>query len=156
YRPLDEYRRWMQEGVYFLGALPPPNLALELARSALLVHPSNSTEASCIAAIEAQAAGTPVVASAYGALPETVQDGRTGVVVPGRVETEEFNRRFADAVADLLLNPQRREELGRAARQRALSYYSWDAIAQEWLAKLAQLLQQKAAPFRQSKPLLSV
>lgn len=155
YRPLDEYRRWIQEGVFFLGALPPQNLALELARSALLLHPSNYTETSCIAAIEAQAAGTPVVASAYGALPETVRDGRTGVIVPGRVETEEFNRRFAEAVVDLLLDPQR-EELGRAARQRALSYYSWDAIAQEWLAKLARLLQEKAAPFRRGGLLLSV
>jgi glycosyltransferase involved in cell wall biosynthesis len=75
-----------QDGVTSIGGLSQPKLA-ELMRTAMVwAHPSYSTpsgtpfmETSCIGAMEAQAAGCYVVASAWGALNETVQ---TGALIP--------------------------------------------------------------------------
>lgn len=76
-----------QPGVRALGPLGRGELIELLTSSRVWAHPSWSTpagrpffETSCIGAMEAQAAGLCVVASAFGALPETV---RVGTLVPG-------------------------------------------------------------------------
>lgn len=68
------------QGVTQLGSLPQPGLALLMAESRAWAHPSMTPEGpfhetSCIGAMEAQAAGCAVVASGWGALPETVRVG---------------------------------------------------------------------------------
>jgi glycosyltransferase involved in cell wall biosynthesis len=83
-----------QPGVQPLGALSQPKLAVLMASSMVWAHPSWATphnapffETSCIGAVEAQAGGAVVVASDWGALPETVQVGR---LVPGPGGTREW------------------------------------------------------------------
>jgi glycosyltransferase involved in cell wall biosynthesis len=71
-----------------------------------------------IALIEAMAAGCVCVASNTGPIPEVVQDGNDGVLVPpGDVE------RIARVVCSLLGDPIRRAELGSAAKQTAFSRF---------------------------------
>jgi glycosyltransferase involved in cell wall biosynthesis len=60
---------------------------------------------------EAMAVGTPVVASRVAGIPELLQDGRCGVLVPARSPA-----RLAEAVGDLLKDEPRRRQLARAAR----------------------------------------
>lgn len=58
-----------------------------LAQARCLVVPSKAAETSSLAAMEALAAGTPVVGYRVGALPEIVEDGRTGLLVePGDID----------------------------------------------------------------------
>jgi glycosyltransferase involved in cell wall biosynthesis len=67
-----------------------------------------------LAALEAMAAGRAVVATTVGALPEVVQPGRTGILVP-----PEDPSALADALVELATNPSMREELGRRGEERA-------------------------------------
>lgn len=132
YRNLERYRRKRREGVIIRGGLPQHLLARELAQSAVFVYPTDFPETSCIAALEAQAAGTPVVTSKRYALQETVLDGRTGILIEGKVGSEGYIRAFVEAVVRLLRDPSLRERMGRQARERVLERYGWDRIAREW------------------------
>jgi glycosyltransferase involved in cell wall biosynthesis len=82
---LGELRRRYGSTARFLGRVPDAELAELYARAAALVLPN--VEEFGIAAVEAQAAGRPVVAAAAGGALETVVDGQTGVLVtPGDVD----------------------------------------------------------------------
>ncbi|MFF6982100.1 D-inositol-3-phosphate glycosyltransferase [Streptomyces sp. NPDC008343] len=90
--------------------------------ASLLVMPSYS-ESFGLVAIEAQAAGTPVLAAAVGGLPVAVRDGRTGFLVQGHdpAEYARVLRAFAD---DAHLSPR----MGEAAARHAQSF-GWDTSA---------------------------
>ncbi len=76
-----------------------------------------------MAALEAMACATPVVATRVGGLPELVADGETGLLVPP-LDTHAL----AQAVIDLLAEPARREAMAQAARQRAVEQFSPDKV----------------------------
>jgi glycosyltransferase involved in cell wall biosynthesis len=76
-------------------------------------------------ASEAMACGLPVIANAAGALPEVVgTDGEAGRLVP-----QKDPRALADAVADVLAEPDRAERMGRAARARVERIFQWSHAA---------------------------
>ncbi len=66
----------------FLGPVTGVAKARLLSRAACLLLPSLAPETSSLVAMEALAAGVPVVAVASGAVPEIVESGRTGLLVP--------------------------------------------------------------------------
>jgi glycosyltransferase involved in cell wall biosynthesis len=74
--------------------------------------------------LEAMAAGTPVLGSRSGALPETIQDGKTGFL-----SDKNDAKSLADQIVLLLENDALRSATGQAARQRALTHYTWEGIA---------------------------
>jgi D-inositol-3-phosphate glycosyltransferase len=90
--------------------------------ASLLVMPSYS-ESFGLVAIEAQAAGTPVLAAAVGGLPVAVRDGITGFLVPGH-EPEGYAR-VLRAFAD---DPALADRMGAAAAQHAKAF-GWGAAA---------------------------
>ncbi|MEU7030485.1 D-inositol-3-phosphate glycosyltransferase [Streptomyces sp. SBR177] len=90
--------------------------------ASVLVVPSYS-ESFGLVAIEAQAAGTPVVAAAVGGLPVAVRDGATGFLVPGH-DPVDYARALERFVADPLLS----ERMGAAAARHAGSF-GWDTAA---------------------------
>ena len=71
-----------------------------------------------IALIEAMAAGCVCVATNTGPIPEVVQDGKDGVLVPSADDEA-----LARAICDLLGDPSRRSQLGTAAKQTAFSKF---------------------------------
>jgi glycosyltransferase involved in cell wall biosynthesis len=77
------------------------------------------SDESCRAALEAMAAGRPVVARAVGALPETVVDGETGLLVGG-----ESPGAVAAALAAILGDPARARAMGERGRRRAIEEFS--------------------------------
>jgi MMP alpha-(1->4)-mannosyltransferase len=78
-------------------------------------------------ASEAMACGLPVIANAAGALPEVVgSDGEAGRLVPPRDP-----RALAEAIADVLAEPERAERMGRAARRRVQRLFQWSQAAAE-------------------------
>jgi starch synthase len=82
--------------------------------------------------LEAMACRAPVVASAVGGIPEVVQDGVTGLLVPYKPEDlPAFEEGLASALAAVVGDPLRGRELGRAGRQRAVDLFSWEAIAEQ-------------------------
>jgi len=104
-------------GVHTTGAWPH-RLAIEaLRRSLFTVAPSLWPEPFGIVALEAAAAGKPVVASDIGGLRDIVVDGETGLLVPPGDRPA-----LAAAMQRLIGDPGLRERLGAAARERAASF----------------------------------
>ena len=102
--------------VRFLGAVEHEDLADYYKLADICVVPSR-TETFGLVALEAQALGTPVVASAVGGLTEIVEDGQTGLLVPDRDPPA-----FAAAIASLRDDPALRDRMGEAARVRAATF----------------------------------
>jgi len=142
YQPLGRYRS-LQTGahrrVIFRGGLRQPELARDLALFDLWLYPTDFPETSCIAAMEAQAAGVPVVTTGRYALRETVQDGVTGVLIDGTVGSPAYIARFAETVVSLLRDRARRARMGAAARERMLTQFTWDRVAAQWSELLTRL-----------------
>ncbi|MCL6596710.1 MAG: glycosyltransferase family 4 protein [Firmicutes bacterium] len=88
-----------------------------------------------LAALEAMAAGVPVVATAVGNLPSLLDGGRLGVLVP-----VDDPPALAAAMADLLRDPRRRRELGEAGRARYARDYAPEAMAERTAAVFAAAL----------------
>ncbi len=93
-----------------------------LAAADLFVLPSRS-EAFPNGAIEAMAAGLPVVACAVGGLIDLIEDGRTGVLVPAGDAAA-----LASAIGALVADPSRAAALGGAARVAVRQRYSFDRM----------------------------
>jgi glycosyltransferase involved in cell wall biosynthesis len=115
-----------------LGALSKRDLYREIAGSGLVVYPAVFPEVSCISALEAAACGTPMVASRYCALKESVADGETGVLIPGDPRGEEYREAFVRAVVGLLSDDAAYRAMSAAARRRVEARYQWREIAAEW------------------------
>jgi glycosyltransferase involved in cell wall biosynthesis len=89
-----------------------------LASFTVSVMPSLN-EALSNVVLESMAAGAPTVATRVGGTPEAVIDGGTGILVPpGNAAA------LADAIIELLNNPQRAAHLGRAARSHIADHFS--------------------------------
>ena len=80
-----------------------------------------------LTAVEAGLSGTPVVAYASGGLPDIVQDGRTGLLVPPKDITA-----LAAAIDRLLALPDQGASLGANGRWHALETFSPDAVARRY------------------------
>jgi glycosyltransferase involved in cell wall biosynthesis len=125
--------------VEFLGPVGDGLLPDLYRRAAVLVLPS--VERTCygrpvgvsellgLVVLEAMASGTPVVCSRLGGLPEVVQDGITGLLVPpGDIAA------LRDALAELLCDSARAQRMGQAARELAAQRFTWQACAERCLA----------------------
>jgi len=95
-----------------------------LLRSADVVVCPPAYESSGNVALQAMACGVPVIASAVGALPDTVVHEVTGYVVD-----RQHPRKLAAAVNSLLRDSFLRRSLGAAGRDRTVARYTWDRIA---------------------------
>ncbi|MBI5360611.1 MAG: glycosyltransferase family 4 protein [Planctomycetes bacterium] len=106
--------------IRFIGAVPYEDVPLWLSRMDIFVMPSVYEEFG-VAALEASAMELPVVASNAGGIPEVVQDGKTGILVP-----PENPAALADAIDKLISNPQMRAEFGKAGRRYVEENYRWE------------------------------
>jgi glycosyltransferase involved in cell wall biosynthesis len=79
-----------------------------------------------ISILEAMRGGLPVIASSVNGIPEEVEDGVTGLVVPPRDPIA-----LADAIKLLVESPQRRQLMGKAARQRFEQEFTVDRMVRE-------------------------
>ena len=122
----------LQARVRFLGAIEHEDLADYYALADICVVPSR-TETFGLVALEAQALGTPVVASAVGGLTEIIADGETGILVADRRP-----QAFAEAIASLLDDAVLRERMGEAARSRAATF-TWARAVDRMAAIYARL-----------------
>ncbi len=128
--------------IRFLGPLLHRDLPGVMAGAAIFAFPTIWQEPFGMPPVEAMAAGLPVVAGRAGALPETVEHERPGLLVErGSVEA------LAEALDSLLADPARRRALGEAGRRRVLERFRWETIAD----RLLELYRQhcpNAAAFR--------
>lgn len=121
-----QLRREAHDRVRFAGHLDQPALAKLLSEATLAVVPS-LYEPFGLAALEAMAAGTPVIASDVGGLREIVRDGAGVRVPPGDAAA------LRREIARLLADPSARDRLAAAGRIRAREL-SWSRTATRYLA----------------------
>jgi len=115
-----------------------------LASSDLFVLTSRS-EACPNGAMEAMAAGLPVIATGVGGLLDLVEDGRTGVLVP-----PDQPRALAAAIESLVAAPARAAALGAAARREIAARYSFDGMVGAFEALYLAQLEAASLPSRAS------
>jgi glycosyltransferase involved in cell wall biosynthesis len=102
--------------------------------ASIFVFPSVFEEPFGMPLVEPMASRTPVVTTRGGAFPEIVEHGRSGLLVEGSGV-----QGLAEAILQLLANPERREALAQAAFERASNVFSWDRIAEDLLEKYGRL-----------------
>ena len=111
--------------VRFLGTVPLPALIRAYRMADLLVLPSIWQESYGLPVAEAMACGVPVLASASGGVPELIEDGVTGKLVP-RLDMPALTRALRDMSADRAIL----REMGNAARARAERLLTWECSAE--------------------------
>lgn len=113
--------------VRFEPWVSPPELARHIAGARLVVLPSRFESFGNVM-VETMAVGAPLISTRAGSIPEVVEDGRTGLLVP-----PDDTAALRDAIAELLADPERAARLGSAGRERVRALYSWDATARRYL-----------------------
>jgi len=108
----------------FTGWVPHHRVPEYLRRLSVYAAPSVHEESFGVAVLEASACGVPVVVSRVGGMPEVVQEGQTGFLVPPGDPVA-----LADALERLVTSPELRRTMGAAGRRFVLERYAWDATA---------------------------
>jgi starch synthase len=124
--------------IWIEDMLPKPDVIQILSHATVFACPS-IYEPLGIVNLEAMACETAVVASATGGIVEVVDEGVTGLLVPmelreGTLEPTDrdaFVGGLAAGINELIANPARADEMGRAGRARAVEKFAWPAIAQQ-------------------------
>ena len=117
----------VKDSVIFTGFVPDELISELYACCDVFCYPS-LWEGFGLTPGEAQASGKPVVAFKTCALPEVVENGRTGLLVePGDYE------QIAEAIISLLSDEKLRKKMGFEGRKRVLRLFSWDKAVEQTL-----------------------
>ncbi len=127
YTPALVERLGLDGSVEFTGRLPVEEVVGCYARAEVAVVPS-LYEGFCLPAAEAMACGLPVVATTAGALPEVVEDGKCGILVPPR-----DHHALAGALKRLLDDESLRQAMGKEGRERVKRCFTWEEAARKTL-----------------------
>ena len=128
-----------REGVVWIDEMLGREDVVALLSAATVFACPSVYEPLGIVNLEAMACEAPVVATATGGIPEVVDDGVTGRLVPieqaddgsGRpLDPDRFVADLAVTLGEVLADPQRARAMGRAGRQRALTEFAWSTVAE--------------------------
>jgi glycosyltransferase involved in cell wall biosynthesis len=137
YNHLYERARSMP-GVFYHGIVPNPELRAALQNMDFLVYPSTFAETSCLAVIEAMAAGCRVIVPSLGALPETTCGYAR--VYPWNPDAHLHTRTFSDILADEIANPWIGEpDLSLAQQRHCPAVYDWRHRLSQWRRLIGHL-----------------
>jgi len=116
----------IHDRIHFAGWLSSEQIKEQYAAANLFLFPSRH-EGMPNAVLEAMASGLPVLATKIAGNEELVVDGETGKLVPS-----EDTDALREALRPLLVEAKMREQMGRAARQRVESSFSWNRVAEQY------------------------
>ena len=144
---VDEYAHIMQEQaknlgiekqLIFTGWIEREEIKTAYAVSDVVLMPSICFDSFGRVNIEAMASRKPVVGTCYGGTPEIVIDGITGYIV-NLLHTEEI----VEKTIDLLKNPKKAEEFGRAGHERAKTNFNLEDKVKEYIVVYESLIEKK-------------
>ncbi len=152
-RGLVDELRTERDGVFLISEhLPKQKLMALLTNADVFVCPS-IYEPLGIVNLEAMSCGTAVVGSGTGGIPEVVEDGVTGTIVPidqvqdgtgTPTDPERYVADLAAAINDLLADPERTAAYGRAGRERVEAKFTWERISQQTQQLYREILEESA------------
>lgn len=134
------------------GALAKPELYKLYSRAGVYVYPTPTPsnpkfmEISCITLMECQRAGLPVVATASGALPETLNAG-AGFLVDGAPGQAEHDDVFVGCVLELVQDDELHRKCSETGQNHALTL-SWTDLAEQWEQGFIDAIGKKTEPAR--------
>ncbi|MBE9502220.1 MAG: glycosyltransferase family 4 protein [Dehalococcoidia bacterium] len=120
--------------VNFTGKVGLEELVEHYSRAEVAVVPS-LYEGFGLPAAEAMACGLPVIATTAGALPEVVEDGKSGILVP-----PQDAHALAKAIEQLLNDEQLRRVMGEEGRKRVQTHFTWEQAAKKTLEVYQEVL----------------
>jgi phosphatidylinositol alpha-1,6-mannosyltransferase len=125
--------------VIMIGAVPREILSRLLRRADLFVMPvrnlPDDVEGFGIVLLEAALCELPCVATRVGGIPDAIEEGVTGMLLP-----PDDPKAMIGAVANLLQQPDRARAMGRAGSRRARESFNWNVIAGRYHAVLSSLI----------------
>jgi alpha-maltose-1-phosphate synthase len=137
-----------RDGVIWIREMVPRDAVIQLYSHAAVFCCPSIYEPFGIINLEAMACETPVVASAVGGIPEVVEDGQTGLLVPLEQESKSpfepldparYSADLAAAINRLLADAPLRERMGQAGRVRVEQHFAWSSIARQTVELYAKL-----------------
>ncbi|WP_347753619.1 glycogen synthase [Agrococcus sp. ProA11] len=142
-----------REGVVWIDeSLPREDLCALLTHATTFVCPS-VYEPLGIVNLEAMACGAPVVGSGTGGIPEVIDDGVTGFVVPidqvqdgtgTPTDPDRYEADLADALSRMVADPEAAKRMGEAGRERARTHFNWEQIAEQTREVYATVIAERA------------
>lgn len=132
--------RSKREGIVLIEEmLPHQDLVDILSLAQVFVTPS-IYEPMGIVNLEAMAMELPVVGTRTGGIPDCIEEGKTGLLIPIEqmqdgtgtpLDPAKFEADMAERLTYLLENPQLCKEMGKAGRKRVEEHFSWEAVAEK-------------------------
>lgn len=119
------------EGIRVVGTVRSRAELLDHYRAADLFVMPSLCDSFGFVFLEAMTQGLPCIGTDLNAMPEIIQDGETGFIVPLRNPPA-----LANAILRFYRNPGNRQRMGRAAQQRVLERYTWKQIADTMLSRI--------------------
>jgi glycosyltransferase involved in cell wall biosynthesis len=135
FKKLEELSRGKK--VKFYTNLSDNQLILKYRQSLLTVIPS-LVDGGFTTAMESMACATPVVATKVGSLPELVEEGVTGFLVPPNDPAA-----LREKIEYLIKNPNIAIEMGKAGRMRVENMFSWDLVVKRCLEAYSKKNEEK-------------
>ena len=120
------------KNVYAKGKITQEELAQELQASEIWFYPTSFFETYCMSALEAQAAGTLCVATKYGAVQDTLGEGR-GILIEGDPTSTEWQQEAISKTIQLLKLPEEEKQKIREGAQKWAFTQTWEKIADQWI-----------------------
>ncbi|MEV0182640.1 glycogen synthase [Streptomyces sp. NPDC050625] len=145
FRDLFQELSRVREGVHWIPQMLPRADVIQLLTHAAVFACPSVYEPLGIVNLEAMACGTPVVASRVGGIPEVVEDGVTGLLVPVHKEGEdpgEFEAGLARALDAVVGDRETARRMGEAGRERAVGEFGWDTVARRTVRLYEEILKQ--------------
>ncbi|MGP0221252.1 glycogen synthase [Paenarthrobacter sp. NCHU4564] len=140
-----------REGVIVIERMLPRRELIQVLSHATAFACPSIYEPLGIVNLEAMACGAAVVASATGGIPEVVQHGETGLLVPldqvtdgtgTPLDPDKFVSDFAAALNEVVSDPARARTMGAAGRRRAEEHFSWESITETTLEVYRSVLKE--------------
>ncbi len=134
YKGLLDYTNKLeiQDSVQFKGYVKDDELQIYYQTSDIFVLPSypieNQTEGLGVVLLEAMTAGVPVIGSDTGGIPDIIEDGVNGLLVPPGDE-----KMLAEAIKKLIQNPDLAEQFRREGFKTVQMKYSWEIITDAFI-----------------------
>lgn len=134
-------RLGLHKAVEFTGQLPHSAVP-DFMRSLDIYSSLSRRESFGVSIAEASASGLPVVATDIQGIPEVVENGTTGILIPPNDEIQ-----ATGAIRSLILDPARRRAMGEAGRQRISSTFEWSGCVDRMEALYKRVVSLWTIPF---------